>query len=66
MKKDQVPLNTIIYTTLIKGFAKSYKLQKALEIFDTMKLDSKIKPNNVTYNSLIDCCVRCGDTKKAD
>jgi len=26
MKKDGVQLNTIIFTTLIKGFAKSFKL----------------------------------------
>ena len=26
MKKDGVPLNTIIFTTLIKGFARSFKL----------------------------------------
>ena len=61
MKRDGVPLNTIIYTTLIKGFAKNYKLDKALEIYNVMKLDDKIKPNNVTYNSLMDCCVRCNN-----
>lgn len=65
MKKDGVPGNTIIYTTLIKGFAKSFKLDKALEIYQFMKIDEKIKPNNVTYNSLIDCCIRCNNVLKA-
>ena len=59
MQRDSVPLNTIIYTTLIKGMARSFKLDKALELYAAMKLDDKIKPNNVTYNSLIDCCIRC-------
>lgn len=61
MKQDGVQLNTIIYTTIIKGFAKIYKLDKALEIYEVMKQDDKIKPNNVTYNSLLDCCVRCSN-----
>lgn len=30
-----------------------------------MKLDDKIKPNNVTFNSLIDCCIRCNSINKA-
>ena len=75
MKHDRVPINTIIYTTLIKGFSKAYKLVKALEIFDVMKMshniksphnetDEKVKPNNVTYNSLIDCCIRCNNLLK--
>ncbi len=60
-----MPLNTIIYTTLIKGFSKSFKLDKALEIYTTMRKDDKIKPNNVTFNSLLDCCVRCNDINRA-
>lgn len=24
-----------------------------------------MKPNNVTYNSLIDCCIRCNSIEKA-
>lgn len=61
MKRDGVPLNTIIFTTLIKGFAKSHKLTEALEVYQTMKSsDDKVRPNNVTFNSLIDCCIRCG------
>ena len=58
-------LNTIIYTTLIKGFAKSFNLDKALDIYEIMKNDSRIKPNNVTFNSLLDCCVRCDRVDKA-
>eukprot|EP00347_Sterkiella_histriomuscorum_P013026 403366299 len=65
MKRDGVQLNTIIFTTLIKGFAKSFKLDQALEVYQIMKMDDKIKPNNVTFNSLIDCCIRCNSIKKA-
>ncbi len=34
MQRDAVACNTIIYTTLIKGFAKSQKLTQALEIYE--------------------------------
>ena len=33
MKEDNITLNTILYTTLIKGFAKAGKLEEALKIF---------------------------------
>ena len=61
MKKDGVQLNTIIYTTIIKGYAKAYKLDKALEIYHVMRMDEKNHPNNVTFNSLMDCCIRCNN-----
>mmetsp|Transcript_29299 Transcript_29299/g.28465 ORF Transcript_29299/g.28465 Transcript_29299/m.28465 type:complete len:81 (+) Transcript_29299:2207-2449(+) len=69
MKKDKLPLNTIIYTTMIKGYAKAQNLERALDIYEQMKMESKsdgnIKPNNVTFNSLLDCCVRCNNLEKA-
>jgi pentatricopeptide repeat protein len=71
MQIDSVPLNTIIYTTMIKGFAKCFNLEGALDIYYKMKKDfalsgeSHIRPNNVTFNSLLDCCVRCNHIEKA-
>ena len=62
MKKDKVRMNPIIYTTLIKGHSKNYNLDEALKLYEEMKMNPDISPNNVTYNSLIDCCVRCGST----
>jgi len=59
MKKDGIPVNTIIYTTLIKGFTKDYKLDEALAMYEEMKTSSVHLPNTVTFNSLIDCSVRC-------
>jgi pentatricopeptide repeat protein len=83
MRADQVTINTVIYTTLIKGFSKVHRLDKALEVFEVMKKRSSVyeessgpdlanakvedqaRPNNVTYNSMIDCCIRCGDFARA-
>ena len=58
-------MNTIIYTTLIKGFSKTQQLDRAVKLYEEMKCDNKIKPNNVTFNSLIDCCVRCTNMENA-
>jgi pentatricopeptide repeat protein len=33
MKKGKVKMNTIIYTTLIKGYAKEYMLEEALALY---------------------------------
>lgn len=34
MQQDKVPLNTILYTTLIKGFSKTFQLERALQLYD--------------------------------
>lgn len=58
--------NTVIYTTMIKAYSRTYKLDEALEIYEKMRHGSdEMKPNIITYNSIIDCCVRCGDMLKA-
>ena len=36
MKEDRVPMNTVIYTTMIKAYQKSYQLEQALELYETM------------------------------
>lgn len=67
--------NTIIFTTMIKAYSKTQNLKAALRIFELMltleqeRGDSEsakatadnqsIGPNIITYNSIIDCCVRC-------
>eukprot|EP01022_Parablepharisma_sp_SALTPOND_P018835 TRINITY_DN3132_c0_g1_i1.p1 TRINITY_DN3132_c0_g1~~TRINITY_DN3132_c0_g1_i1.p1 ORF type:complete len:1081 (+),score=115.60 TRINITY_DN3132_c0_g1_i1:6228-9470(+) len=61
MLRDRVKPNTIIYTTLIKGFAKTKDLKAAMEIYQKMVMDPSSLPNNVTYNSLLDCCAKCDD-----
>ena len=65
MKEDRVAMNTVIYTTMIKAYQKSYQLEKALELYETMleemQHNKDVAPNIVTFNSLLDCCVRCFD-----
>lgn len=55
MEQDQAIINTIIYTTMIKGYSKAHRLDEALVLYNKMKLSPNIEPNNITYNSLIEC-----------
>lgn len=63
--------NTVIYTTMIKAYSRTYQINKALEIYNIMvekscnDASSDCVPNIITFNSIIDCCVRCGEMHKA-
>ena len=62
-------LNTILYTTMIKAHSKTFQLEKALMLFNEMtsqmKTNMAVAPNNISFNSLIDCCIRCFNMPKA-
>lgn len=62
-KEKSVPINTIIFTTILKGFTRERNFDKALEMFNIMKSNPQIKPNIITYNSLLDCAVQSGQFK---
>lgn len=62
----KIEMNIVLYTTMIKAYSKKKDLSKVLEIFSQMKNDKHNAPNNVTYNSVIDCCVKCEDVTTAE
>lgn len=57
--------DVISYNTLIKGCAIEKKDRMAFELFIELKKDPILKAKDVTYNSLIDVCVRCNKIHKA-
>merc|ERR1719378_908291 len=57
--KARIPLNTVIYSTLIKGFAINRQADRALRAFEQMQ-EEGIAPNLVTMNTLLDACARSG------
>ena len=59
LKKNGYEMNTVLYTTLIKAYSKIKNINKVIEIFNTMKESKNNLPNNITYNSVIDCCLKC-------
>ena len=65
LKNESYEMNTILYTTLIKAYSKQKDINKVIEIFNTMKKSQNSKPNIITYNSIIDCCIKCDNFKLA-
>merc|ERR1719337_507009 len=57
--------NTILYTTLIKGYGLEKDLKAALELFREMPHEG-VPYNTITYNSIIDACVKSGDLVTAE
>jgi pentatricopeptide repeat protein len=55
---------------MIKAYSKAFQLQQAIDLYNQMMLDKASNPdcvpNNVTYNSLLDCCVRCFNMPQAE
>ena len=64
-EKKEIKINTVIYSTLIKGYSKVNNLGKALEILNFMEKSEELeaRPNLITYNTVLDCAVRCNDFK---
>jgi pentatricopeptide repeat protein len=58
--KKRIPPNTVIYSTLIKGFANSRRAAEAVELLEEMR-NSGFKLNTFVYNALIDTHARVGD-----
>ena len=59
LTKEGIEMNTILYTTLIKAYSKTKNVNKVIEILNIMIKSKNSKPNIITYNSVIDCCIKC-------
>mmetsp|Transcript_126431 Transcript_126431/g.393495 ORF Transcript_126431/g.393495 Transcript_126431/m.393495 type:complete len:931 (+) Transcript_126431:245-3037(+) len=57
--KRRVKPNTVIYSTLIKGFANTHQADRALGLWKEMR-SSGIALNTVVYNAVIDAQARIG------
>jgi len=62
--KDRVPVNCVIGSTLIKGFAIARDSGRAQEVYEMMQAEG-ITPNLVTLNTLLDAFARSGNMSKA-
>merc|ERR1719252_230546 len=68
MKEDDMCkdiLNTVIYSTLLKGFAQTRQPGRVQEVFDEMK-QMGIACNTVSYNTMLDANARTGKMDRAD
>jgi pentatricopeptide repeat protein len=57
-------LNTVVYSTLLKGFAQARQPERVHTVYEEM-LDAGISCNTVSYNTMIDANARTGNMAKA-
>ncbi len=55
---SNIQLDEITYNTLIKGCGRKKRLPDAIALFEEMKTMG-IVPNRISFNSLLDSCVKC-------
>jgi len=65
MRESGKHRNTSLYTTMIKGYGLEKNLGAALDLFREMPLEN-VPYNTITYNSIIDACVKGGDLATAE
>jgi pentatricopeptide repeat protein len=60
LKDEQLSslVNTVIYSTVLKGFAMSKQVGKVFEVYSEMRA-REVQRNTITYNTMLDACARC-------
>merc|ERR1719271_1530183 len=56
MKESGIEPNVITYSTMLKGHCQSGDIQTAFTILEDMKKNTKLKPDEIMFNSLLDGC----------
>ncbi len=64
IKANNIELNIVIYTTLIKAYTKANDFHTALDVYETLLKDEKVKINIIAHNAMLDCCVEAGKFDK--
>mmetsp|Transcript_25252 Transcript_25252/g.57307 ORF Transcript_25252/g.57307 Transcript_25252/m.57307 type:complete len:1005 (-) Transcript_25252:139-3153(-) len=60
MARQNIDLNVVTYSTILKGYCHEGRIEKAFELLDTMKKSDAVRPDEITYNTLIDGCAQRG------
>merc|ERR1719281_862869 len=51
-------VNTVIYSTILKGFCMSKQISKVFTVYTEMRT-REVQCNTITYNTMLDACARC-------
>merc|ERR1719159_61811 len=51
-------VNTVIYSTVLKGFSMSKQVGKVFEVYTEMRARD-VQCNTISYNTMLDTCARC-------
>jgi pentatricopeptide repeat protein len=57
-------INTVIYSTVLKGFAVSKHIDKVFNVYKEMRAKG-IPCNTITYNTMLDACAKCSAMSRA-
>jgi len=57
-------VNTVIYSTVLKGFAGAHRIDRAFAVYTEMR-DKRIPCNTITYNTLLDACAKTCSMRRA-
>merc|ERR1719183_1103127 len=52
-------VNTVIYSTILKGFANAKETNRVMALYEEMKAND-IQPNNITYNTILNAFAQGG------
>merc|ERR1719443_86140 len=63
-EERRVCVNTVIYSTVLKGFALARRIDKVFMIYKDMR-SKNIACNTITYNTLLDACAKCNSMDRA-
>merc|ERR1719443_540195 len=63
-EERRVCVNTVIYSTVLKGFALARRIDKVFMIYKDMR-SKNIACNTITYNTLLDACAKCSSMDRA-
>eukprot|EP01040_Poterioochromonas_malhamensis_P023007 gene23007-28091_t len=66
MQAKKISKDTIICTTLLKGYCSQCSITKAVKLFKEMKKNNKMKPNIRSFNTLLRGFVQSGEVKLAE
>merc|ERR1719316_2539721 len=58
-------LNTVVYSTLLKGFTQARLPQRVQDVYEEMKA-AGISCNTITYNTMLDAHARTGRMDRAE
>lgn len=62
-KDDKALLNTVIYSTILKGFAMAKRSDRLMALYEEMRA-KEIPCNTITYNTMLNAFAKCGDMHK--
>jgi pentatricopeptide repeat protein len=66
LRDSKVNMNTIVYTTMIKGFINQEMFEEAMMFFEGVKDNVELPGMIITYNCVLDLYVKKNDVKGAN